>query len=190
MVVSAAEITQVASTVFAAVAAVGSGAAAWVIYRQWSASRTPAVSIDVSEFNTGAMFLTLVNYGGAAKKVSFAVIEGKQSCMGFLPMHGYLAPGERARLRLGSETTGERKQIAVAYGFDLDGRWVYAWGANGQSLRWRARPGRWRRGVTDESEASILKRLYPGAPDPDELEPRGFALMPPEGEAFPPTGSA
>ncbi len=184
---TAAEATQVASTVFAAVAAVGAGTAAWVMYRQWSASRKPAVSIDVSEFNTGAMFLTLVNYGGAAKKVSFVVIEGKQACMGFLPMHGYLAPGERARLRLACETTGERKQIAAAYGFDLDGRWVYAWAANGQNLRWRARPGRWRRRVTDETEASIVQRFYPGAPDPDELDVSGFTLMPPEGEAFPPT---
>jgi hypothetical protein len=119
----------------------GSGVAAWVMYRQWSGSRTPALSVDISVvFPKRTCYLTVVNYGGSVKKVCFAVVEGAQACMGFLPPHGFLGPGERATLQLGVDADGDDRAIAVVPGFDLDGDTVYAGPptartANGQLAR-------------------------------------------------------
>jgi hypothetical protein len=170
---------QLASTAFAAFAAIGSGVAAWVMYRQWSGSRTPALSVDVSVvFPKRTCYLTVVNYGGPVKKVCFAVVEGAQACMGFLPPHGFLGPGERASLQLGVDADTDDRAIAVVYGFDLDGNTVYAWAANGQNGRWPARSSHLRRRPTDLSAVQILKRFYPDAADPTELEQRATVLVP------------
>ena len=170
---SAAEVTQLASTIFAAIAAVGSGVAAFVMYRQWLAGTTPALTVDIAQYQPrGIIQMTLVNYGAAVKKVSIAVIEGNQACLAFLPPHGFMSPGERSRLTLGLDPSGKDEMVAVAYGFDVRGDWVYAWAANGQSGRWRARSGRFRRRPTDLSVVSILQRFYPHAPDPMALEKR------------------
>jgi hypothetical protein len=180
---STADTTQVLSTVFAAVAAVGSADAAWVIFRQWTATSTPGVSVDVAKvFPKGTLYLNVVNYGGPVKKVSFAVIEGEQACMSFLPPHGFLGPGERSQLQLGldgpTEPDAPDDTVAVVYGFDLASRLVYAWAANGKADRWRARSTFWRRRPTDLSAVQILQRFYPGAPDPTMLEQRASVLMP------------
>jgi hypothetical protein len=174
------EATQVASTVFAAVAGVGSATAAWVIYRQWRASSTPALSVDLVEvLPKGTIFLNVVNYGGPTKKVSFAVIEGEQACLSFLPPHGFLGPGDSRQVQICVDSAGSQ-QAAVVYGFDLEGRYVHAWAANGTAQRWRARSSRWRRRPTDLSAVSILQRFYPGAPDPTTLELKASVLMPPD----------
>lgn len=176
-----ADALQLASTAFAAVAAIGSAAAAWVMYRQWLGGRTPALSIDIAEVHPKrTLYLTVVNYGGPVKKVSFAVVEGRQACVSFLPPHGFLGPGERARMRLGLDSVDERT-IAVVYGFDLGGKNVYAWSANGHTGRWPARSRLWRRRPTDLSAVQILQRFYPQAPDPTTLEQRSVVLMPPLG---------
>jgi hypothetical protein len=172
------EAAQLATTAFAAIAAVGSAGAAWVMYRQWSAASTPALSIDLSETQpSGAMFLTIVSYGGPVKKASIAVVEGEQACLGFVPPHGFVAAGERVRLGLPLDSSGNTKQVAVVYGFDLQSRYVYAWAASGRSERWPARSRRFRGAPTDLSAVEILKRFYAGAPDPTTLEQRAVALM-------------
>lgn len=171
---------QFASVIFAAVAAAGSAGAAAVMYRQMAASATPALSVDLAEvLPRGSLFLTVVNYGGPIKKVSFAAVEGTQACMSFLPPHGFLGPGERARIQLGMDSAGDRAQVAVVYGFDLASRYVYAWAANGQAGRWPARSSRWRRRPTDLSAVQILQRFYPGVADPTTLQQRAIVLMPP-----------
>ena len=175
----AAEITQLASTVFAAVAALGAAATALLTYRQWSAGVTPALSVDVALYQpSGKLFLTIFNHGGPVKKVSFAVVEGKQATMGFLPPHSFLASGQAARLRLQLDAEADTHQTAVVYGFDLTGHHVYAWAANGQSGRWPARSRRWRRRPTDLTAVQILQRFYPAAPDPMTLEKRASVLVP------------
>lgn len=179
---TAADVAQITSTAFAAVAAVGSAGASWVMYRQWVASSTPALSVDVAEvYPKQTLFLTVVNYGGPIKKVSFAAVEGDQACMSFLPPHGFLGPGEKARLQLGMDSADENP-VAVVYGFDLGGRYVYAWAANGHNGRWTARSSRWRRRPTDLSAVQILQRFYPDARDPTKLEQRAVVLMPNAGE--------
>ncbi|HTD09467.1 MAG TPA: hypothetical protein VK680_11285 [Solirubrobacteraceae bacterium] len=117
-------------------------------------------------------FMTIVSHGAPVKKVSFVVVEDQQACMSFLPPHGFLTTGERVRLQLGLDAAGSNAQVAVVYGFDLQGRYVYAWAANGQSGRWRARSGRLLRRPTDLSAVQILQRFYPSAPDPTTLEQR------------------
>lgn len=169
---------QLASTAFAALAAVGSGVAAWVMYRQWAGSRTPALSVEISVvFPKRTCFLTVVNYGGPVKKVCFAVVEGAQACMGFLPPHGFLGPNERARLQLGVDADSDDRAIAVVYGFDLDGNTVFAWAANGQNGKWPARSSALRRRPTDLSAVQILHRFYPDAADPTTLEQRATVLL-------------
>jgi hypothetical protein len=178
---STADTTQVLSTAFAAVAAVGSAGAAWVMHRQWTATSTPGVSVDVAKvFPKGTLYLNVVNYGGPVKKVSFVVIEGDQACMSFLPPHGFLGPGERVQLKLGLDSPNDAPDdsVAVAYGFDLASRFVYAWATNGKAERWPARSTFWRRRPTNLNAVQILQRLYPQAPDPTKLEQRGSALMP------------
>ncbi len=168
---------QLVSTVFAALAAIGSGVAAWVMYKQWAGMRTPALSVDIAEVHPKrTLYLTAVNYGGPVKKVCFAIIEGEQACLGFLPPHGFLGPGERARLQLGLDATDDAA-IAVVYGFDLDGNTVYAWAANGKNGKWPARTTRLRRRPTDLSAVNILQRFYPDASDPTTLELRASALV-------------
>jgi hypothetical protein len=169
---------QLASTAFAAVAAVGSAIAAWVMYRQWRAGRTPSLSVDIAEVHPKrTLYMTVVNYGGPVKKVCFAAVEGSQACLGFLPPHGFLGPEERARLQLCMDSVDE-STVAVVYGFDLDGNYVHAWSANRQSGRWPARSRRLRRRPTDLSATQILQRFYPGAPDPTTLELRANVLLP------------
>jgi hypothetical protein len=168
---------QLVSTLFAALAAIGSGTAAWVMYKQWAGTRTPSLSVDIAEVHPKrTLYLTAANYGGPVKKVCFAIIEGEQACLGFLPPHGFLGPGERARLQLGLDAS-EDTAIAVVYGFDLDGNTVYAWAANGKSEKWPARTTRWRRRPTDLSAVNILQRFYPGASDPTTLELRASVLV-------------
>jgi len=176
--VSTGDAIQLASTAFAALAAIGSGLAAWVMYRQWAGSRTPSLSVDISVvFPKRTCFLTVVNYGGPVKKVCFAVVEGEQACMGFLPPHGFLGPGERAQLELGVDADSDDRAIAVVYGFDLDGNTVFSWAANGKNGKWPARSRRLRRRPTDLSAVQILKRFYPDAADPTTLEQRATVLL-------------
>jgi hypothetical protein len=178
---SAGEVTQVVSTVFAAVAAVAAAITALVVYRQWAATVTPTPSVDTALHLPSRLFvLTVFNHGGPVKKVSFAVIEGNQACLGFLPPHAFLASGQNVRVKLQLDPTEDTGQTAVAYGFDLAGRYVYAWAANGQSGRWPARSRRLRRRPTDLTAAQILQRFYPGAADPMTLEVRASELMPQE----------
>jgi len=169
---------QLTSTLFAALAAIGSGVAAWVMYRQWSGTRTPALSVDISVvFPKRTCYLTVVNYGGPVKKVCFAVVEGARACMGFLPPHGFLGPGERASLQFGVDADTDDRAIAVVYGFDLDGNTVYAWAANGQNGKWAARPSYLHRRPTDLSAVQILQHFYPNAADPSTLEQRATVLL-------------
>ena len=177
-----AEVTTVASTTFAAIAAIAAAVTAGLSYRQWNAGVTPGLSVDVALYQpSGKLYLTIVNHGGPAKKVSFAVIEGKQAAIGHLPPHGFLASGQAARLLLSMDADAGTQQTAVAYGFDLTGDRVYAFAANGRSGRWRARSrGLLRRRPTDLRAAQILQRFYPDAPDPLTLEPRGSVLVPDE----------
>ncbi len=100
------------------------------------------MSVDVAEVHPKrTLYMTVVNYRGPVKKVSFVAVEGKQACLSFLPPHGFLGPGERARVQLGMESVDE-STIAVVYGFDLAGNNVYAWSANGQgAIGRRARDG-------------------------------------------------
>jgi hypothetical protein len=144
--VSAGDVLQLVSTAFAAVAAIGSAVAAWVMYRQWLGGRTPSLSVDVAEVHPKrTLYMTVVNHGGPVKKVCFAAVEGDQACVSFLPPHGFLGPGERARVELCMDSI-EVSTIAVVYGFDLDGKNVYAWSANGNA-------GRCRRGRRDGDDA-------------------------------------
>jgi len=178
--VSTLDWTAVISAAFAAIAALGSAGAAFIMLRQWTAQTTPALSVDVAEvFPKRTLYLTIVNFGGPIKKVSFAAVEGCQACLSFLPPHGFLRPGESARLQLHMDSVDEAT-IAVVYGFDLSGRYVYAWAANGQAGRWRARSGRWwwNQRPTDLSAVEILQRFYPTAPDPTSLESRASVLVP------------
>ena len=171
----AGEVTQLASTVFAAIAAIGSAVAAWVVYRQWLSGSTPSLTIDLAQYMPSkALVLTVVNFGAPVKKVSVVVIEGDQAVMTFLPPHGFLAAGERVRMTLGLDATDGDRMTAVAYGFDLSGEHVYAWSANGQSGRWRARGRRFRGRPADLSAATILKGFYPDAADPTTLEKRAI----------------
>jgi hypothetical protein len=145
------------------------------MYRQWSASTTPALSVDLALYQPSATtFMTIVNHGAPVKKVSFAVVEGQQACLSFLPPHGFLTAGERVRVQLGLDAADSNAQVAVVYGFDLQGRNVYAWAANGRSGRWRARSGWLLRRPTDLSAVQILQRFYPSAPDPMSLEKRAI----------------
>jgi hypothetical protein len=125
----------------------------------------------------GILTLTIVNYGGPAKKVSFAVVEGEQSCLGFLPPHAFLAAAETASLRLKLERSGQHNAVAVVYGFDVQSRYVYAWAAGGRSERWPARSGRLRRRPTDLTAVQILQQFYPDAPDPTKLRQCTFELL-------------
>jgi hypothetical protein len=170
------------SAVFAAIAAVGSAGAAALMYRQWSDARTPRLNVDViATMPSGRMFLAIQNYGGPAKKVAFTVIEGEQAAGGVLPPNGHVGPGESARLQLGFDMTEEHKQVAVVYGYDLDGRRVYAWAANGQSRCWRLRGLLAHRG--ELMALDILRAFYPDAPDPTTLQARSVILLPAEGTA-------
>jgi hypothetical protein len=40
---------QLIGTVFAALATIGAGVAAWVMDKQWAGMRTPALSVDIAE---------------------------------------------------------------------------------------------------------------------------------------------
>ncbi len=170
------------SALFAAIAAVGSAGAAVVMYRQWSDARTPRLNVDViATTPSGRMFLSIQNYGGPAKKLAFTVIEGEQVVGGVLPPNGHIGPGESARLQLGFEMTQEHKQVAVVYGYDLDGQRTYAWAANGQSRSWRLRGWRAHRG--ELMALDILRAFYPDAPDPTTLQSRSVVLLPADGTA-------
>ena len=158
-----------ASAVFAAIAAAGSAGAAWVMYRSWAAGVVPAVSLDLAESPEGVLVLTIHNFGAPAKKLTYAVIEGTNICAESIP-HGFLETGGRVRIKVDMPSAG-RTVIAVAYAFDLSARHFYAWAANGQSGRWRARHGRLWRKPTDATQQDILKRFYPQAPDHAELTP-------------------
>ncbi len=169
---SSAEVTQLASTIAAALAAIGSVGAASVMYRQWSASRTPAQMM--SGMPSGRMF---VNYGASAKQVSFVAVHGRQACMEALPPHGFLGPGERARLRLGVDFVDPHEQIAVVYGYDVTSRYVYAWAANGCTQRWQVRSRLWHRGPAEVTALEVLRRFYPKVRDPTTLERRSTVLL-------------
>ena len=173
---SQAEAIQLASTAFAAIAAVGSAAAAWVMYRQWTISNVPALTVDLAHWQPrNVLALTIVNYGAPVKKVSIAVIEGDQACFAFLPPNGFLGRGERVQLTLGLDPSGGLSMTAVAYGFALNGSRVFAWAASGEEGNWPARSrGLFRRRPTDLTAAAILHRFYPNAPDPISLEKRGI----------------
>lgn len=181
---SAAEVTQIASAVFAALAAAGSAVAAAVMYRQWNASVTPALTIDLSQWQpSGRLFATIVNHGAAVKKASIVAVEGSQACVGFVPLHAFIEAGEKVRLELHVDPASDLGQVAVVYGFDLSGNRVYAWAANGQSGRWRTRNARrCRARSTNLSPVHIFKQFYPSAPDPMSLEKRNFGRL--DGTAF------
>ena len=83
--------------------------------------------------------------------------------------------------QLGFDMTEEHKQVAVVYGYDLDGRRVYAWAANGQSRCWRLRGLLAHRG--ELMALDILRAFYPDAPDPTTLQARSVILLPAEGTA-------
>ena len=72
----------------------------------------------------------------------------------------------------------DTRQTAAVYRFDLTGRHVLAWAANGQSGRWLARSWGLRRRPTDLSAAQIMPRFYPDAPDPMTLAKCSAALVP------------
>lgn len=114
------------SAVFAVIAAVGSADAAVVMYRQWSDARTSRLNIDVIAMTPSDRMFPSIQNGGPMKKVAFTVIEGAQAAGGVFPPNGHIGPGESARLQLVFEMTEERKQVAVVYGYDLDGRRIYA----------------------------------------------------------------
>ncbi len=77
--------------------------------------------------------------------------------------------------------TEELKQVAVVYGYDLDGQRIYAWAANGQSRCWRLRGWRAHRGGL--MPLDILRAFYPDAPDPTTLQARSVVLLPADGTA-------
>jgi hypothetical protein len=174
---STADVAQVASAAFTA----GAAGAAYAAVRQsqieWRASREPEVSVDVVEtLPAGTVALHVANLGGVVLKAMTVVIVGDQSCVGFLPPTSFLQSGELRVYDLELNAKPEDDSaIAVVYGFDTTRRWVYAWSANGQSRRWPTRR-RLLRGPTNLSAEAILRRFYPDAPDPFELE-RRYKMM-------------
>jgi hypothetical protein len=177
------DVVQLTSTGLAAIAAAGSATAAGIMYRQWKASATPLLTIDVGDtLPDGSQVVTITNHGAPARKVQYAVLEGGRVWAGTVPPHGFLQPDTAVRLsvelhELFADTEGGRK--AVVYGFDLTARKVYAWAANGTSRTWRGRPGiiRSGQGMQPLYAATVLTMFYPDCPEGYELEECSAELL-------------
>lgn len=122
---STAQWIALASAVFAALAASASWASVRFNRRQWLASQQPFLVLQLSVEPSGGLRLVILNAGNsAARGVRFCVAARKQFAAGYAggEFGGYLAPGQRARIKLELSGKDGDKIRGVAVCWDGAGR--------------------------------------------------------------------
>lgn len=153
---------QLATAAFTAVAAL---AALFTVIRaerdRWD-SRFPEFVVEsLRDRTNNEARLTIVNYGGPAREVVIAGVEGEYGYAGLIPPSGHWRPGESRTVRLALPAAYAPEEIhVVVIARDLRKRYTLAATVGGARKRWRLHP--WRRMSTER----VFRRLFPNQRGP------------------------
>lgn len=130
----------VVTAAFAAVAAVASWASVAQTRRERIASETPDLHMEVIETlgqGTRGIRIQIVNSGGLAKRVRFAVVQGNQLAYGHPPPTPTFRPGESRIIESALTPSAEKEVVAYVACFDARGKWFYFWPRIGDRRAYR-----------------------------------------------------
>jgi hypothetical protein len=157
---TAADWAQFGSAAFTAVAAF---AALATVVRAEADRRDralPDLYVDsVHDLKKGEVRVTVVNYGGPAREVSVAGVEGDFGYAGLVGPTSYWRPGESRTIRLSMPPGQADVANAVVVGRDVRMRFVFATTVGGAKERWRVSRHR----VSNEE---IFRHFFPAEPSP------------------------
>ncbi len=162
-----AEWAQVGAAFFTALAA---GVALFTVIRAERDRRSrqlPEFQIEsIRDIPNDEARLTIINYGGPAREVWVAGVEGAYGYAGLVPPTAQWRPGESRTIRLSMPTlpeTGAEESKTVVIARDLRMRYTLATTTGGNKKRWRI--WKW----TKISAASTYEHFFPGEPGPMDV---------------------
>lgn len=137
---TAAEWTQVASTGFAALAAL---AALLTVLRAEADRRDralPDLFVDaIDDLKRGEVRLTVVNYGGPAREVYVSGVHGPFGFHGLVGPTAYWRPGESRTIVLAMPNLVSEETLTMVTGRDVRMRYLFARTVGGSARRWPLR---------------------------------------------------
>jgi hypothetical protein len=161
-----AEFAQLASTAFAALAAF---AALLTVIRaerdRWD-RRLPDFQVEpLRDMVADEARLTIVNYGGPAREVQIAGVEGEFGYFGVVPPTGQWRSGESRTITLSMPawSTSDLEANTIIIARDLRLRYIVATTAGGNRERWKIRKR------TKMSAERVFAHFFPGTPGPVDV---------------------
>ena len=158
-----AEWAQVAGALFTAVAALTALLTVIRAERERWDRRVPEFQLEpLRDVDSDEARLTIINYGGQARDVHVAGVEGEFGYYGVIPPTGQWRSGESRTILLAMPAApiGDLEAKTVVVSRDLRLRYTLATTAGGNTKRWRIRKR------TELSAADVFAHFFPNSPGP------------------------
>lgn len=104
--------------------------------------------------------LTIVNYGGPAREVKVAGVEGEFGYFGVIGPTSYWRPGESRTIKLAMPPGKAEEALTIVMARDIRMRYVFARTAGGNSERWSLRKAK------KMSAEDTFHHFFPESPGP------------------------